>query len=490
MICVPLAESTPDAARSAMIRAAARADLVEVRLDQFDRLPDARSLAALLEGRPCPVIVTNRPAAEGGKNDWPDDVRLKTLEAAIELGADYVDVELELAGRIRRGGRTRIIVSYHNFTATPLNLAEIYSQIAETGADVVKLATMANSLIDNLRMFEVIRAASVPCIGLCMGQLGKISRILGRKFGAMLTYAPVDPAKATAPGQVPLDDMIGLYNYRAINSETKVYGVIGNPIGHSLSPHIHNAAFRSLGINAVYLPFKVEGDVCNFIDACRGLPVHGYSVTIPHKQDVLSAIEETDTVSREIGAINTIVNRKGRLVGSNTDWIAAIEAIETALPEGGLAGKRVALIGAGGTARAIAFGLKAKAAATTIYNRTADRAEKLAADVGCEWRPMDDIGWADADVIANSTSLGMYPAVDATPVPRAALKPHMVVFDAVYNPVWTRLLCDADEAGCRTVSGLHMFVNQAALQFKTWTGLEAPRELMEAVTREKLAAAE
>ena len=490
MICVPLAESTPDAARAVMIRAAARADLVEIRLDQFDELPDAGDLATLLDGRPCPVIVTNRPDDEGGRHDWPDDVRLKTLEAAIELGADYVDVELELAGRIRRGGRTRIIVSYHNFTATPLNLAEIYSKIAGAGADVVKLATMANSPLDNLRMFDVIRAATVPCIGLCMGQLGKMSRILGRKFGAMLTYAPMDPAKATAPGQVPLDDMIGLYNYRAINSETKVYGIIGNPIGHSLSPHIHNAAFRSLGINAVYVPFKVEGDVCNFIDACRGIPVHGYSVTIPHKQGVLAAIEEADSASREIGAVNTIVNRKGRLAGSNTDWTAAISAIESALPEGGLAGKRVALIGAGGTARAIAFGLKAKGAATTIYNRTSDRAEKLAGEAGCEWRPMDDIGWVDADVIVNSTSLGMYPAVDATPVPRSALKPHMAVFDAVYNPVWTRLLCDADEAGCRTVSGLHMFVNQAALQFKVWTGLEAPRELMEAVTRERLAAAE
>ena len=490
MICVPLAEPNADRARAAMVKAATRADLVEIRLDQFQDIPAASDLAALLKDRPCPVIITNRPAAEGGKNDWPDDARIKTLQAAVELGADYVDVELDFAERIERTGHARIIVSYHNFTSTPLNLADVYARIVQAGADVAKLATMANSLIDNLRMFEVVRHADVPCIGLCMGQLGKISRVLARRFGAMLTYAPMDVTKATAPGQIPLDDMIGLYNYRAINTETKIYGVIGNPIGHSLSPHIHNAAFRSLEMNAVYVPFKVEGDVCNFLEAYRGLPVHGYSVTIPHKEAVGAALDEVDAVSTEIGAVNTIVNRKGRLVGSNTDWTAATEAIESELPEGGLAGKRVALLGAGGTARAIASGLKARGAVTTIYNRTPERAQKLAADVGCGWRPMDAIESVQADVIANSTSVGMYPVVDASPVPASALKPDMVVFDAVYNPVWTRLLSEAAAAGCRTVSGLQMFVNQAAEQFKTWTGLDAPRELMETVTREKLAALE
>jgi shikimate dehydrogenase len=213
-------------------------------------------------------------------------------------------------------------------------------------------------------------------------------------------------------------------------------------------------------------------------------------VTIPHKEAIPAALDEIDTVSRQIGAVNTIVNRKGRLLGSNTDWTAAVAAIESELPEGGVAGKRVALLGAGGTARAIAFGLKAKSAVTTIYNRTCERAEKLAADVGCAWAPLDAIEAADVDVIANSTSVGMYPTVDVSPVPVSVLKPGMVVFDAVYNPVWTRLLAEADKAGCRTVSGVHMFVNQAAEQFKTWTGLDAPRELMETVTRERLAALE
>ena len=486
MICVPLAEPSLDKVRHAMVHAATRADMAEVRLDYLESVPDPSELAELIRHRPCPVIVTHRSGAEGGQGDWPDEVRLKTLQAAVELGADYVDVELDHADKLRRGPNTKLIVSYHNFTSTPLNLEAIYSKIVQAGADVVKLTTMANSIVDNIRMFEVLRHAAKPCIGLCMGELGMISRILGRKFGGLLTFAPVDATRATAPGQLSLDELVGLYNYRSITAQTKIYGVIGNPIGHSISPHIHNAAFRSLGINAVYVPFKVEGDVGNFIEASRGLPVHGYSVTIPHKRDAMQAADEVDPICRDIGALNTIVNHKGRLAGSNTDWSAAVEAIESAMGGESLSGKRVALLGAGGTARAIAFGLKHKGASVCIYNRTAERGRALAAEVRCEARPLEELADADVDVIANSTSVGMFPNVAASPVPKSALRPGMTVFDAVYNPVYTRLLCDAAEAGCRTATGLEMFVNQAAQQFKTWTGLEAPRELMEAVAREKL----
>ncbi len=487
MICAPLSEPTLDRMRAAMLRAAARADLVELRLDYLDPLPDASALAELIRNRPCPVIVTNRPLAQGGHRDTPDEVRLRSLQAASDLGADYVDVEIESTPHIRRGPRTKLIVSYHNFLSTPLDLASIYTRIVQAGADVAKIATKANSIIDNLRVLDVVRHAAIPCIGLCMGELGTISRILGRKFGSLLTYAPLDPARATAPGQLSLDEMVGLYNYRSINADTQIYGVIGNPIAHSISPEIHNAAFRSLGVNAVYVPFQVEGDVCNFLEAFRGLPVHGYSITIPHKEAAMGAMDEVEPICRDIGAVNTVVNRKGRLVGSNTDWSAAIQAIESALGGEGLAGRRVALVGAGGTARAIAFGLRAKGTNTCIYNRTAARAARLAADVGCRWATLDALPKAEFDILVNSTSVGMHPNTEATPVPDGVLREGAVVFDAVYNPVWTRLLRDAKEAGCRIVTGLEMFVNQAVQQFKTWTGLEAPRELMEAVARERLA---
>jgi len=487
MICAPIAEPTVADARGAMVRATTRADLVELRLDHLDAAPTRDDLAALLRDRPCPVIVTNRPASEGGKHDRPDDARLRALEQAMELGADYVDVELERAGRLARRGSSRVIVSYHNFGLTPLNLRETVSRIAEAGADVIKIATMANSLIDNFRVLDVVRDAALPCIGLCMGELGLLSRVLGRKVGALLTYGPMDPARGTAPGQIPVDTLIGLYHYRSIDSGTAVYGVIGNPVGHSISPHIHNAAFRSLGINAVYVPFKVEGDVRTFIEAARGVPVQGYSITIPHKEAALLALDEVASTCRQIGAVNTVVNRNGRLVGSNTDWTAALEAIESRLPDG-LGGRRVALVGAGGTARAIAFGLRAKGAATRIYNRTHKRAAELAAAVGCEWAPLDALASLAADVVVNATSVGMTPDVDASPVPASALRSGMVVFDAVYNPARTRLLAEAERKGCIAVSGIEMFVNQAVQQFQTWTGREAPRELMDAVVRERLAA--
>ena len=489
MICVSLGEPSLNQARRLMHQAATRADLVEVRLDQLDALPDAAGLAELLRDRPCPVIATARPPALGGRNDWPDDVRLKILQAAAELGADYVDVEYELARRIARRPNTRVIASYHNFTSTPLDLPNIYTQIAQSGGDIVKLATTANSILDNLRLFDVLRHAAIPCIGLCMGELGLISRILGRKFGSMLTYSPLTPDKATAPGQILLDDLIGLYRYRAINPDTRVYGLIANPVAHSISPHVHNAAFRALGINAVYVPFRVENDVRNFVDACRGLPVYGYSVTTPHKEAAMAAADEVDPICRQIGALNTVVNRKGRLVGSNTDWTAAVEALERALSGASLAGRRVALLGAGGTARAIAFGLKAKGAIVCVHNRTPARAQKLARDVACEWAGLDDLETLDADIVINATSVGMYPNVDATPLPASLLEPRMIVFDTVYNPVSTRLLLDAEEVGCATLNGLDMFVGQAAQQFKTWTGLDAPRELMQAIAAERLSGA-
>lgn len=474
--------------RAAMFRAAARADLVELRLDYLDLLPAAPAMAELIRNRPCPVIITNRPMALGGHKDTPNEVRLCSLQTAIDLGADYVDIEIESSGLIRRGQRTKLIVSYHNFLCTPLDLSAIFTRIVQAGADIAKIATKANSIVDNLRVLDVVRRATIPCIGLCMGEPGTISRILGRKFGSLLTYAPLDPAKATAPGQLSLDEIVGLYNYRSINSDTQIYGVVSNPITHSISPEVHNAAFRSLGINAVYVPFKVEEDVCSFFEAFRELPVHGYSITIPHKEAAMSAMDEVEPICRDIGAVNTVVNRKGRLVGSNTDWSAATQAIESALGGEGLAGKRVALIGAGGTARAIAFGLRAKGANTCIYNRTPARAARLATDVGCRWATLDALPTAEFDILINSTSVGMHPKTEESPAPTNVLRKGVVVFDAVYNPVWTRLLCDAKEAGCRVVSGLAMFVNQAVQQFRTWTGLEAPRELMEAVARERLVA--
>ena len=247
---------------------------------------------------------------------------------------------------------------------------------------------------------------------------------------------------------------------------------------HSVSPHIHNAAFRRLGMNAVYVPFEVDA-LAPFLAGVRTLDPAGFSVTIPHKEEALRLVDEADEISHKIGAANTIAVRAGRLVGANTDWLAAINAVKQALAEGEtLAGKRVLLLGAGGAARAVAYGLAREKAIVVIANRTQERAERLAAETGAAAVCWEERGGVDCEVIINSTSLGMYPNVNVTPMPKESLRPGQVVFDAVYNPRRTRLLQEAGAAGCRVVEGLEMFVEQAVAQFEFWTGRDAPVDVM------------
>ena len=248
-------------------------------------------------------------------------------------------------------------------------------------------------------------------------------------------------AAARAPGQLTVDALKNTYNFYGIKRDTAVYGVIGNPIVHSVSPQIHNAAFRHLGMNAVYLPFEVAS-LAPFLSGVKIFDPAGFSVTIPHKEEALKLVDEADEITHRIGAANTIAVRGDRLVGANTDWKSAIAAIESAFAEGEtLGGKKALLLGAGGAARAIAFGLRKMAADVTITNRTWERAEALAREVPCRAVKWEERAGVEADIIVNSTSIGMYPAIDASPMPKEALKPNMIVFDAVYNPTGAHGCC-------------------------------------------------
>ncbi|MBM4043329.1 MAG: shikimate dehydrogenase, partial [Planctomycetes bacterium] len=473
LLCVSLTTETAEQTLAALHAPSRAFDVAEVRLD-YVRDPDVRRL---LEGRPCPVIITCRPVREGGRWAGDEGQRIELLEEADRLGADFVDVELEALPRFRRQGRARIIVSYHNFQETPAEIEAIASRMEHAEADIVKVATHARSLLDNLAAFRVLRAARKPTIAVMMGEHGHVSRVLGPKFGAFLVYAAPEAGREAAPGQVPVRDMLDLYGFRRIGPATRVHGVIANPVAHSMSPAIHNAAFRECGVDAVYLPFRVD-DPAGFIPAFRELPVEGYSVTIPHKQAVIPLLDEVQPLARRIGAVNTIVRRDGRLCGSNADWSAAVKAIESGLQEGeALEGKTVLLLGAGGAARAMAFGLAERGASVAIANRTHDRAVRLAAEVGCEAIPLSSVGSVAYDILVNGTSLGMHPGVEETPLHASLLRREALVFDSVYNPLETRLLREARAAGCRTVNGLEMFVNQAVEQFELWTRLPAPRAL-------------
>ena len=484
MLCISIKPCSIDEALERMTRAGSRADLVELRLDAMTR-PD---LKRLLQNKPCPVIVTNRPRRQGGDFSGPEAERLQLLKQAARSGADYLDIELEALPKFARIGSTKLIVSYHDFERTPADLNQIYRKLAATGADVIKVACQANHISDNLKMFELLRNADRPTVALCMGELGEISRVRAPKFGGFLTYASLAPGAETASGQLSSSELVELYHYHDIGPDTDVYGVIGNPVAHSASPDILNAAFHQEGVDAVYVRFKVE-DVVGFVEAFKVVPVKGCSVTIPHKEAVIPALDSLEETSRKIGAINTIVTRDGKLKGFNTDWLAAVGSLEEKLggePESALGGKRCVMVGAGGAARAIAYGLDRRGARLVILNRTENRARRLATEAGCDWRPLEELVNLEADVVINATSVGMHPQVDETPVPADFFRPGTLAFDVVYNPAETRFLREAKARGCTVVSGIDMFVGQAVAQFELWTGKPAPRGLMREVVCAKL----
>ena len=487
MICIPITAKTQIQIVEEMISAARLADLVELRLDYARRV----ALPELLESRRGPVIVTCRPKRQGGLYEGPEDARIALLQQAVDLGAEFVDIELDSANRLRRSGKTQIIVSHHDFDKVPENLGAIHRELIHAGADIAKIVCMVRDIRDNLRLFALLQETKHRTIVLGMGEAGFPSRVLGRKFGNFLTFASLTAGKESAPGQVTAHDLIELYRYRSIGPKTAVYGVIANPVRHSMSPAIHNRAFAERGLDAVYLPFLVQCDAVEFIRAFKILDVQGYSVTVPHKVRALEAVDEVDPLAKRIGAINTVLHRKGKLVGTNTDVAAAVAALEEAI--GGasrgrspLQGKHVLMIGAGGAGRAVAYGIIERGARLTIANRTAERGEQLANEVGAQAVPLSEVEEVEADIIVNTTTIGMHPNVDETPVPATMLRKGMVVFDAVYNPLETRLLREAKAAGCRTVSGLTWFVRQASAQFELWTGKPAPVQIMEQVVRERL----
>lgn len=260
----------------------------------------------------------------------------------------------------------------------------------------------------------------------------------------------------------------------AIDAKTALFGLFGNPVAHSMGPALHNAAFHAAGVNATYLAFGVS-DVDGAVAAMRTLNMGGASVTIPHKSDVMAHLDEVDETARQIGAVNTIVNRSGRLLGFNSDVEGAMAALEE---KGTIAGKRVVMIGSGGAARAIGYGICQRGGALLIANRSEERGQALARDLSATFCPLDGVDLGAVDILINATSVGMTPHIDAVPISLTGLTPRTLVMDIVYNPLETALLAAARSRGCDTVDGVAMFVFQAAAQFEMWTGRKAPVALM------------
>lgn len=495
MICIPIIANTPDDVLRDMAEASKVADIIEVRLD-YIKNPD---LKHILEKRTKPVIITNRPCREGGKFEGSEEERIAALKLAIQLQADYVDIEHDSIQHIMETtvhhpptSKTKLIVSYHNFRETPDNLISIYQKLSQCGANIAKIVTYANTITDNIKIYRLLQQSQAPLISFCMGEYGIISRILYKRFGSYLTFASLRKGKESAPGQINIHELLQVYRAQKQEKDTAIYGLIGNPVSHSISPIIHNTLFREMNLNSIYIPFKVD-NIADFIGEFRELDVKGYSVTIPHKESVLNHLDAIDLMAKKIGAVNTIVNKDGRLVGYNTDCSAAIQALEdinqvsaTGAKNDRLKGRHVTLLGAGGAARAIAFGLQERGAQVTIVNRNYERAQSLARDVGCLYREFDNLPEIKTDILINATPVGMFPAVNETPIDKNQLKPNMIVFDTIYNPLETKLLRDAKTQGCKILGGLPMFINQAAAQFELWTGMTPPLELIREIAYKKL----
>lgn len=468
------------------------AQLVELRVDMIQ---GTVNLKRLLDNRPCPAVITCRRQQDGGRWSGSEEDRQMLLRSAIVSGVEWVDIEEDIAHKIPRYGKTKRIISYHNFQKTPDDLAEIHARMAKLNADVVKLATMANHPRDNLRMLNLIRSAECQTVGLCMGEVGTASRILAGKFGAPWTYATFDSERVLAPGMLSYQQMMDIYHYDRIYPDTEVFGVIGDPIGHSLSPVVHNAAFRERAMNRVYVPFRVTKEhLPGFLEDAHALGICGLSVTIPHKEMVIPKLTQVDSSARAIGAVNTIAFEGPQMIGSNTDCQAAVESLEQGLEGLGqtpspVAGKTVLILGAGGAAKAVAHGLSLRGAEVVLCSRRTEQAEKLAETLKCgaiEWSMRHSIA---VDILVNCTPLGMHPNVNDTPFDKHSLKPSMVVFDTVYNPENTLLIKEARARQCTVVSGVEMFIRQAGLQFSTFTGQQPPIELMREVFRKAISAA-
>lgn len=466
------------------------AQLVELRLDYLARAPE---LSRLLNDRPTPVVITCRRPNDQGRWKGTEDQRQALLRAAIVAGVEYVDLEEDVASKIRRYGQTKRIVSHHDFDETPADLNDIHARLCKLDPDVVKIVTMANSAADVVRMLQLVSNAAVPTVGFCMGELGVPSRILCGKYGSPFTYATFSSERELAPGQLSFDDMKNLYRYDQINAETKVYAVCGDPIAHSHSPRIHNAAFQQEGMNGVYLPLRIFKDrFADTLDDLAWLQIQGFSVTIPHKEAALKKIAFHDDPADDVGAANTLYRLGDLWRAANTDYAAVLESVRLGLTRDGveapLEGKRVLLLGAGGAARAAALGLSRAGCALTISSRTHARAISLAQEIGCQHIAWENRAAVGSDILVNCTPVGMTPNVDETPFQQNWLTDGMLVFDTVYNPESTLLIKNARERGCRTVTGIEMFVRQAAAQFQLFTGKPAPLETMRNALRRGISA--
>ncbi len=442
------------------------ADLVELRIDGIIDL-DLQKL--LRKPRP-KVIVTNRRAEEGGKFTGTAEEQLSILTEAATLGAEYIDIEMSWGIKtvnklIANSRRASVIVSYHNFRETPDDIAVIYKSMRATKTDIIKIAAVAKAIEDNKKIFDICEKAKKhrqPMIALCMGEYGEISRILAGKHGCFLSFGPLNPSEATALGQHTINDLKNIFRIHTLNSHTKVFGLVGNPVSHSKGIVFHNRVFARRSVNAVYVNFLVD-NLNSFFSTYREM-ITGMSITMPFKQEVIPLLDHISEHAYVLGVVNTVVKQKRKLHGYNTDLPAIASLLKR---QTSLRNKNVVVLGTGGTSRTMTFAALANGAHTTVVGRTLEKTQSLARQLGCNATTYDGIQDLPCDILMNGTSVGMAGnELDQKLIPKKFLRNGMIVFDAVYNPPITQLLKDAEAAGCGIITGVEFFNRQAQLQSK------------------------
>ncbi|HTM87836.1 MAG TPA: shikimate dehydrogenase [Terriglobales bacterium] len=459
--------------------------LLELRLDYLPQPATVfPKIKRLLDSQPGVILIaTCRRAVNGGKFRGSVERQLAVLTKAAASGCQIVDLELQSALAARRAdlqrlrSRAALLLSFHDFRATR-KLDETFQKMAAIPAEFYKLVTTATSLYDNVVMMKFLEQKSQQhsIVGLCMGEQGIISRVLGVRAGSIFTFAAAGPGEETAPGQISARALRDTYRIEQVDAATRVYGVAGDPVAHSLSPLAMNTAFRRENVSAVYLALHAK-TLEDLLACVREIPLHGLSITMPYKESMVKHLDNSDAYTTRVGACNTVVRGPdGKLYGFNTDVAGVLRPLEQRLP---LENAKVLVLGAGGAARAAVFGLKEHGAEVYILNRTPAPAQKLARKAHARLARRPDLKKMTFDVIINATPMGMDSSKD-TPLGEGEINSRYLL-EMVYSPAETHLVKMARAKGVQIIPGAEMFVQQAARQFEIWTGKPAPVAEMQRV---------
>jgi len=435
----------------------------------------------------CSIVATCRRHQNMGRFNGSIEEQLRILYEAVRAGAKAVDIEVETAENcVQRlealRGQAYLLVSYHNYGGTP-SLDPVLRRMLRVAADGYKIVTTAKKPSDNCKVLDLARThPKTHTVVLAMGEHGFPTRVLSPGFGGIYTYAAPNAAEGTASGQVSARQLRNLYRVEKLSRDGRIFGVIADPVRHTISPAVHNRAFQARRLDAVYLPFLVKpAQLKDFFVLAEKMPLAGFSVTIPHKQKIMRYLDHIDPLARRIGAVNTVWRKAGKWRGTNTDADGVTKPLEKRLK---LAKSTALVVGNGGAARAAAYALAEAGTKLAITGRNIDRVRVLAKTCSADLLTREQAEQRTFDVVVHATPLGMVPKAE-----RCFFEgriPAKLVFDMVYNPLETLLLKKAKAQGLAVISGLEMFLEQAARQFEIFTGVSAPRAVMERAALEIL----